>query len=127
MAGNQSRGLIAASKTKGWDPTVIPAAPGKPAQSLSDFDVDQGNLPGYPVGRIPGGPPSVLDGSTDPKVLAEDHYFVHPDYTREQSGKHRTTDAEIPIVGHISAPDRARSDTNRATRNANPFAGMGGE
>lgn len=55
MAGNQSRGLVAASITKGWNPTVIPAGNGQPAQNLADFDVDPGNLPGKRVGELPGG------------------------------------------------------------------------
>ena len=100
MAGNQSRGLIAASKTKGWDPTVIPAAPGKPAQSLADFDVDQGNLAGRPVGSIPGGPPSLtIPEATDP-VFTEKVTFNTPDYGREKP---------------------------QHTTGANPFAGKGGE
>lgn len=52
MAGNQSRGLIQASKTRGWDPTVIPGE----GSILPNFDRDQGNLAGKPVGELPGGP-----------------------------------------------------------------------
>ena len=101
MAGNQSRGLVAASKTKGWDPMVIPAAPGKPAQSLTDFDVDQGNLAGNPVGRIPGGPPSTTIPEATDTVFTEKVTFSTPDYSRENAA--------------------------RRTSGANPFAGMGGE
>lgn len=66
MAGNQSRGLIQASKTRGWDPTVIPARDGVAADSsiLPTFDRDQGNIaadigsPGdWCVGKLPGGTP----------------------------------------------------------------------
>ena len=62
MAGNSVRGLIQASRTKGWDSTRIPAGNGQPEQSLAKFDVDQGNLAGNPVGRLPGGTP---DGWAD--------------------------------------------------------------
>ena len=98
MAGNQSRGLIQASKTKGWDPTVIPARGDQPAESLANFDKDMGNLPGHRVGTIPGGaPPQVIAEAVGPVVKPGRVDFAHPDFTRET--------------------------VNRATRNADPFSG----
>lgn len=53
--GDQSKALIIMSKMKGWDPTVIPARDGKPAESIANFnkapnpwelgDQSVGNLP----------------------------------------------------------------------------------
>ena len=93
MAGNQSRGLIAASKTKGWDPTVIAGG-----ESIANFDKDQTNANIYGVGRIPGGPPPQVDTSmSHDAVMPGKVEFAHPDFTRETA--------------------------NRATRNADPFSG----
>lgn len=104
MAGNQSRGLIAASKTKGWDPTVIAGT----GESIANFDVDQGNLAGKPVGSLPGGTPDGWannwdNGRVDPAVMqniSADPPFRTPDYNRE--------------------------NVARRTSNANPFPGMSG-
>lgn len=98
MAGNQSRGLIAASKTKGWDPTVIPAGNGKPQESLTTFDVDQGNLPGYPVGRFP----AVPDGWPDDLGVNVSPGVTEPSFASPQ----------------------LRENLNHRTKNSNPFAGM---
>jgi hypothetical protein len=95
--GGQSRGLIQASKTQGWDPTVIPGH-----GSMADFDKAPERDPTSRscVGRIPGGPPSVTDASTDHPVMSPKESFNAPDYSRE---------------------------TPKHTNGANPFAGMGGE
>jgi len=100
MAGNQSRGLIAASKTRGWDPTKIPARDGLPEVDISKFDVDQGNLPGYPVGRLPGGPvDSWQDGVDLASKLGFDQPtpFSHPDPEKENKVRH--TSGADPFPG----------------------------
>lgn len=101
MAGNQSRGLRIASITRGWDPTKIPAGNGQPEQDLGVFDVDQGNLAGYPVGRLPGGPvDSWQDGgdmTTRIGVGMPDPTFAHPDPNREN--KSRRTRGADPNAG----------------------------
>lgn len=86
MAGNQSRGLIAASKTKGWDPTVIVDRKSGRTESIANFDKDQGNLPGKPTGDIPGGPPSLT--SPGPKIDDQDWSTPSP------SGDGRTVNAD---------------------------------
>src|SRR5262245_54460186 len=80
MPGAQSRGLIQASITKGWDPRVIPARDGPPAQSISPFDVAPEALPTRYVGRLPGGPrPGWPDGHDAPTVAADTAVtFRHP-------------------------------------------------
>jgi hypothetical protein len=104
MAGNQSRGLIAASKTRGWDPTRIPAGgPGQPEQDLAAFDVDQGNAASYPVGRLPGGPVDAWEDGISVGGLSLDN----------PSPTFRT-------------PDAGRENANRRTRDANAFPGMPG-
>ena len=60
MPGGQSRGLVQASITKGWDPRKIEGG-----GSISAFDVDPGTLPHRFVGRIPGGPPAHETGMAD--------------------------------------------------------------
>lgn len=87
MAGNQSRGLIAASKTRGWDPTVIPASGDKPAQSLTDFDVDMGNLPGKRVGELPGGPVDAWPDGYDTSIGAPAVPFSSPDVGKENADR----------------------------------------
>lgn len=94
MAGNQSRGLIAASKTRGWDPTVIAGT----GESIANFDKDQGNLAGKPVGDIPGGTPDGWADDTGVSVRA-------------------------PMTTTFNAPDFSRETVNRRTRNANPTPG----
>ena len=86
MAGNQSRGLVAASKTKGWDPTVIAGG-----ESIAPFDVDQGNLAGTPVGRLPGGPKPAWPDGFDVNVGAPmSTPFNHPSPSK---GSGRTRNA----------------------------------
>jgi len=98
MAGNQSRGLIQASKTKGWDPTVIPARGDQPAESIANFDKDQTNANVYGLGSIPGGAPSTtIAEAQDTPVSPDALDFAHPDFARENK--------------------------NRATRNADPYSG----
>ena len=96
MAGNQSRGLIAASKTRGWDPTVIPAGYGKPAESIAPFDKDMGNLPDFTMGRLPGGNPDGWQDGVDSEHgqqppqgvrLFEKPPFNTPDYGRETAAR----------------------------------------
>lgn len=154
MAGNQSRGLIAASRTKGWDPTVIPARGDSPEVSIVNFDVDQGNLPQYPVGRLPGGTPDGWpdnwdNGRTDPGPRPGECSFSYPDVGREYGQEHgsdnmrpstfdnrgRVTPASIPArvedVRSIfdtpwETPNYSRDATAHKTRNANPYPGMPG-
>ena len=101
MPGNQSRGLVMASKTRGWDPTVIPARDGKPAVDLSKIDVDPGNLPGPYLGRL---------SDAGPKADSPDGY-----------------DSSIgaPSVP-FETPDTSRETANRRTSGANPFPAMPG-
>ena len=113
MAGNQSRGLIAASKTRGWDPTVIPARGDQPEVSIANFDVDQGNLAGYPVGRLPGG----ITEHAGPEGRDD----TRPDRQGTQS-KSNYDDFGQPF----STPKYERENQNNRTTNANPFPGMPG-
>lgn len=96
--GGQSRGLIQASKTAGWDPTVIPAGPGSPAESIANFDkapaICQQVREDGALGDLPGGTPLAWP---DGDVLSESVPFSYPDTTRETK--------------------------NRATRGADPFSG----
>lgn len=104
MAGNQSRGLIAASKTRGWDPTVIPARDDKPAVSISNFDMDQTNAVGSvdPLGRLPEG-----------KVISYPDGYSHPP---TYSG----ADGISPPATTFNYPDVTRENKSRRTTNANP-------
>jgi len=96
--GGQSRGLIQAAKTAGWDPTVIPARGDKPAQGIADFDVDPGIANGQKyTGQLPEGTP--LAYPTDPAMTQRDTWSTH--YQSE------------PKV-------------RRGTKNANPTPGMPG-
>lgn len=104
MAGNQSRGLIQASITKGWDPRVIPARDQYPAQRIDNFDVDMGNLPGKFVGELPGGPVNAWPDGYSREGLKDD-YGAAPTF---------------------ASPDVSRENKPRRTTNANPFAGMEG-
>jgi hypothetical protein len=92
--GGQSRGLIQASKTAGWDPTVIPARGGKPAQSIAPFDVDPNIANGQKyVGEIPGGTPLAwpdgYDVNTGAGIAAPT--FATPDTTYDSGVKRRST------------------------------------
>ena len=90
MAGNQVRGLIAASKTRGWDPTVIPGF-----GSMANFDKDPGQViidGPRPVGDLPGGNPDGWYAEYDsehpsmtntPKDVFDSPSFNHPDVSRE--------------------------------------------
>jgi len=110
MAGNQSRGLIQASKTKGWDPTVIPGSGPIGSFDLSTFDKDQGNLPEYPLGQFPEGP----------------HVDAYPDgYSRGATTNTPADQLPIPKT-EFATPDYSRENKVRHTPNADPFAGMGG-
>jgi hypothetical protein len=107
MSGNQSRGLIAASKTRGWDPTVIPARDGEAANSsiLPRFDRDQGNLANGHVGQLPDGTP---DGWPD---------------------GHDVLGVPSPAVQSLDWQESQNSgnEPKRGTRGANPYPGFGGE
>ena len=95
--GGQSRGLIQASKTQGWDPTVIPGH-----GSMADFDKEPELNPigrTY-IGRIPGGPPPVVTPEAAHAALSPKETFNAPDYSRE---------------------------TPKHTTGADPFAGKGGQ
>ncbi len=96
MAGNQSRGLIAASKTKGWDPTVIVDLKSGRTESIANFDKDQGNLPGKPTGDIPGGPPP----ASHPGPGLTDQDWVGPNPSGNED--RRTTNAD-PAPGVTGA------------------------
>ena len=112
MAGNQSRGLVAASKTKGWDPTVIPDA-----GSLADFDVDQGNLAKYPLGNL-GNPPNGWPNGYDVNVNA-------PASSTPDVPPIKTTYPESPFR-ETWDPPVLREAQNHRTTNANPFPAMPG-
>lgn len=94
MAGNQSRGLIAASKTKGWDPTVIPGF-----GSIANFDKDQGNLAGKHVGTLPGGTPDGWPDGNDVSLGGgvTEATFAHPDTSREKP-QHTTNANPFPAM-----------------------------
>ena len=113
MAGNQSRGLVQASKTRGWDPTVIPARDGRPAVDLSKIDVDPWpnniaestpNFPeqpgGYPEGWVAGAQP-VPPPQDPPRTGTQDIFapplFANPDTTRETVS--RGVGKELPVNG----------------------------
>jgi hypothetical protein len=77
MAGNQVRGLVAVSKARGWDPTVIPGV-----GSIANFDHDQGNYPMGSVGSLPDGENlSWPDGYDVPALKMNP--FPGPDVSRE--------------------------------------------
>ena len=99
--GGQSRGEIQSAKTQGWDPAIIPAQFGKPAESIAAFDHPPELNPTDRdfVGKIPGGPPSpTIAEATDPVISPTRAEFNHPDFNR--------------------------TERSHATRGANPFAGM---
>ena len=91
--GGQSKGLIIASKTAGWDPTrIYDPATGKYEESIENFDKQPEifkNQAG--TGRLPQGTPDSFPG-------------------------------EQPLKERVSwnAPDTRRETRNRATRGANP-------
>ena len=79
MAGNQVRGLVAASKTRGWDPTVIPGL-----GSFANFDVDMGNAGTQFIGTLPDGKQdSWADGYDVPPLRMNP--YPGPDVNRENA------------------------------------------
>lgn len=98
--GAQSKGLIIAAQTAGWDPTKI--MPG--GEDISNFDKAPelfANQAG--TGAMPGGSPdSWPDG-----------------YSR--GGLNLDPSSTV----RFNAPDAGRETAQHGTRNADPFAGMG--
>ena len=93
MPGGQSRGLVQASITKGWDPRKIPAGPNGPAVDLSKIDVDPGNLPGPYLGRLSdAGPKADAPDGYDSSIGSPSVPFEHPDTSRETANR-RTSGA----------------------------------
>ena len=108
MAGNQSRGLILASKTRGWDPTKIPSVDGGNESILPNFDKDQGNhrMYGDPsVGKLPDGTPGGWPDGHD--VLG--------------------VPSPSPQSQDFQPKPQASGNENRRTKGANPYPGFGGE
>src|SRR3990172_13024277 len=101
MLGAQSKALIILSKNLGWDPTIIPAGNGKPAESIANFNKapNPWELGSQSVGRLP-------EGSQDSYPQAEE-----PKYSGSPGTDWQNVDAQGP---------------NRASSGADPFAGMGG-
>ena len=91
MAGNQVRGLVAASKTRGWDPTVIPGL-----GSIANFDIDPGNAGTQFVGMLSDGQQLDWPDGYDVPALKMDP-FPGPDVTREVE-RDRTTNSN-PFPG----------------------------
>lgn len=90
MAGQMTRGLIAASKTLGWDPTVIPGF-----GSMTEFDRDAGRL-GEWNPTLAKGVPAPDDSTYDNPGIGPDKVdFATPDVTRERS-KHTTNANPFP-------------------------------
>jgi hypothetical protein len=105
--GGQSRGLIQASKTAGWDPTVIPARGDKPARSIADFDVDPNIANGQKyVGELPGGTPLAWPDGYDVSI----------------SGGEASPRFETPDTTYDSGVTRRKTHTY----NANPVPGKPG-
>jgi len=149
MAGKQVRGLIAASKTQGWDPTVIEGF-----GSIENFDKDPGVPMGRPVGDLPGGTPSAWPDSWDnghhicgPEP--EEPLFNRPDVSREYGNEHSPNnlrESKFDVRGRATpvsidkgvedtrsifeAPwntvDFSRNKTAHKTSDANPYPGMPG-
>ena len=117
MAGNQSRGLIIASRTRGWDATKIPARAGRPEVDLSKLDVDPWpnniaqSTPVYP--EQPGGYPDGWPAGTQPVPPPQD-----PPHTGTQ-------DIFAPAL--FSTPDRSRSDASRGVGTELPVNRMTGK
>ena len=111
MAGNQSRGLIMASKTRGWDPTKIPSVDGGNESILPNFDKDQGNhrMYGDPsVGKLPDSIPAEQQGWPNGHDVLGVPSVSQPELDWQES----QNDGQKP---------------NRATKGANPYPGFGGE
>lgn len=88
--GGQSRGLIIASKTQGWDPTVIPARDGKPAVSIANFNKDP-KTPGSYLYDTTGTLPA-SDGVGNDVVRDTGESFASPDVSRETKNRRRGGD-----------------------------------
>lgn len=93
MAGNQSHGLVAASKTRGWDPTKIAGFDGAEGD-LAPWDHDPANITttgSYAGNANPGTPTNPSDA--DPTAVAREGVsFNTPDVSRETANR-RTRDA----------------------------------
>lgn len=103
--GDQSKGLIQASKTRGWDPNIIPAGNGDGEVDISEFNMPPerpnfGDMAGRP---LPGDVPHQTNGM--------------PDGYDVSVGAPRTS---------FNAPDAGRENANRRTSGANPVPGMPG-
>lgn len=107
MAGNQSRGLIQASITRGWDPRVIP---GFDSGILPNFDKDQGNIvsqgnPSGCLGKLPDGTP---DGWPDGHDILG-------------------VPSPSPTSRDFQPAPQASGNNPKRTNGANPYPGFGGE
>jgi hypothetical protein len=101
--GDQSRGLIQSAKTRGWDPTVIPARGDKPAHSIANFDKepDRPNYGDSMVGELPGGTPLSWPNGYDVNIGEgiQAPAFATPDTTYDSGVKSRRTRNANPVVG----------------------------
>lgn len=100
MAGNQSRGLVAASKTRGWDPTKIQGFTDAEGGDIAQWDYDPGNIVT---------PPNTYVGDAVPNTP------LNP--------PEGDSTATSPVAPAFNVPDAGRETTNRATRNASPWVG----
>lgn len=106
MAGNQSRGLIQASITRGWDPRVIVGRDGADESTiLPNFDKDNQNIRfvGDGLGKLPDGTP---DGWPD----GHDVIGVPSPSPQAVDFQSSQNDGQTP---------------NRATKGADPYKGFG--
>lgn len=117
--GGQSRGLIQASKTQGWDPTrIYDCEKHAYGEDISQFDRDPKDTPGWPhaprfVGEIPGGTPSAWpDQPATPQVGSPDAALDAALATQQQAP--------------FATPDAGRETAVRHTTNADPFPAMPG-
>jgi hypothetical protein len=99
MLGDQSRALRIMSLKKGWDPTKIQGT----GEDISNFDKEPDGVDHKTVGTLPQGTPD---------SFPEDHPGITPG-------------GAIPF----NAPDTSGNfdSTSRASRGADPYAGMGGQ
>jgi hypothetical protein len=102
MSGNQSRGLVRASITKGWDPTKIDNGDGS-TTDISRWDYDSGNIAQPPGGYVGVGPSAATNSPDgDPSIRAG----LGPD---------------TPLG--FATPDTTRETVRRGTYNAHPRGG----
>ena len=92
MAGNQVRGLVAASKTKGWDPTVIPGY-----GSIANWDWDPGNANTTPYTNLSDGTADSWPDGYDVPNISPNEALPGPDVSREID-RNRTVNAN-PFLG----------------------------